>query len=153
MKRRRLKNNIYTSLWSFNCTPGTHGFSTWFISVMRTMKIKSVLFDLSLIRIGAPAVAYNSHNYPQDQDFQLLIGYNGMTGTNKFASPMFFTAPPAPVNTGDYLILTRPQQVQFNSFFVSERLDFTFSANNYTAADIFQYNFTLAVETEENINY
>lgn len=150
-------NKVYTAVIDFLCPAGTHGFPFFFESNLRNLKIKSILLDVNLEHTSAAGtVYYNSHNYPTAQNFILSVGNNVLGGTsNKFATALIFPAAPGLTvyNTGDYFELSQAGQYHFDSFFIDQRLDFTFTATNLTAADLFRYFISLAIETEEQINY
>lgn len=152
-----MANSVYTAVMTYSRAAGSGGFPFWLATNLRTLKVKSILLDVSVLWVsGAGSTVHNSTNYPDQQEFSLTVGWNVAAGTfNSFAKSFVIPAMAGLTinDTGNYFKLVQSGQYLFNCFFVSERLDFTFDATNYTAADLMRYNINLVVETEENINY
>lgn len=152
-----MANSVYTAVMTYSRAAGSGGFPFWLTTNLRTLKIKSILLDVSVLWFaGGVSTVHNSTNYPVEQEFNLTVGWNVGGGTfNAFAKPFIIPAMAGLLveDTGNYFKLVQSGQYLFNCFFVSERLDFSFNATNYTAADLMRYNINLVIEIEENINY
>lgn len=138
-----MSNRVYSAQFNISVPANGNGGSSFSIqSVGREISIKSVFL--------AWYIAVNATGLPKpwrsvaDQSIYLQIG----SINNKLAAPFRYVSGSLPSANGNYLVMTEPGQLVFNSFFVPNDVAVFFTINNFTAA-IVDHFVNITIETEE----
>lgn len=139
--------NVYIAVWEPSVNPGAV-FNTTFeiFSQRRIMNIRSIALDIQLYNLNVPGVLSFQQN--TTQVMFLEIGSN-----NEKIGKAFNIVSGAPSNNGEKIFISEPKQLQFDSFYVSEKLVFHLKYTNLHAANIFKPKISVIVETNEKIVY
>lgn len=144
-----MANKIYTGGWGTPVLAPAALYSSIFRidNALREMKIKSIHIDLSIMD-ATNNLPVRTEQINNNLVFNLNVGsVNTKIGKN------FEPIAGAPINTFDQFTLTRAGSWYFDSFFISETLDFNIFMQNLDIAISYQAQVYLLVEIEENVKY
>lgn len=124
-------------------------------SVQRTMKIKSIMLQCSVLDTDAGAFRnYNDSIKPLDYRYVLTVGNNGILNSNKIGKALTHTnGAGIGIITGDMFTIFNSGQYLFDSFFISESLDFNFYFENYNTTKARTALTCVILEVESRIYY
>ena len=139
------------SLTSAEVVPGGTSLVRDFnlVNVNREMKIKSISWDfLTQDDVTGKIIPFELLT---DSRIALIIG----DANKKLCEAFTPVLPFAPLYNGGVFYLLRPQQVIFNSFFLTSDLPLRILIDNFITAGAVQINVisTLVIETEQKILY
>ena len=138
-------NSVYCGAIQQNFDTGESLFQNFEIfTAGRTLKIKSISLDIQIFdNITGKVIDF--------RDIGACLFYLKVGNNQKVIGKTFNNFVPGAEN-GICFYLYQPQKIYYNSFFVSETLNFQINFVNI-AANLLTVNISLTVETEENINY
>lgn len=143
-----MANKVYSVNWYRTINTLTNLQTTFNIqSPGRQIKLKSILVNIDVLFV-APAVGHAYLETTQEHTFFLSLG----TAGQKIASAVNVTGGTPINNTGDQIRINKLGQYIFDSFFITNSIDFIFGISNFSAADVI-YDASIIIETEENPIY
>ena len=142
-------NKVYTAGWG---TPSIapldlYGSNFEIFSALREMKIKSIhtVFDIINDTTGKRVGFESDLNQLQ---ISLQVG-----NANTPFSKSFNVTSGSSINNFDTFMITRPDSFYFDSFFISERLEFSLACQNLDAVNNMRASIFLLVEIEEIVKF
>lgn len=140
-------NNVYTAAYSFTLNGGLTFVSNFSIqSVGREIWIKSIAVDWNITdTITGVKIPWRTVT---DQILTLIVGDFGLN-PQQIAKSFRQTGGTPPAFNGNTFRISEPQQLKFNSFFVSNELPLSLQINNLNAANARDHNISILIETQE----
>jgi len=140
-------NNVYTAAYSFTLNAGLTFVSNFSIqSVGREIWIKSIAVDWNITdTITGIKIPWRTVT---DQILTLIVGNFGLN-PQQIAKSFRQTGGVPPAFSGNTFRISEPQQLKFDSFFVSNELPLSLQINNLNAASDRDHNISILIETQE----
>ena len=143
-------NRVYTTVLSENVGPMGIGLGCTFQinNEGRTALLKSILFDLR-IQVQGPPPYYYPIEQNTSQFFALQVLPMPLNITRFSDTFGTINNPAVMLANGATLVMYRPGQLLFNSFFIRNSLRFEWGYNNNDALITFTYFASIIVEIED----
>ncbi len=143
-------NNIYTAYWSNNVPAAGGNVNCQFTirAPQRHLAITHIIIDwFPYFTVSNLRIDFQSTT---TQSFGLAIS---PSVSAKMARTFITTGGTAPTANGDNIIFTFPGSFKFEHFYFTNEILFNLNFSNFDAALAVTHNFSLMVETEEDIIY
>jgi len=143
-----MANSIYTeNIFRVLAAGNTFQYNCEIFSPGRTMKIKSIAIDIQIHN------ATFVQNIPWEQNIYFTY-YCTLGNANNIIGKTLNDLGGDPLqNSGNIFNITRPCQLRFDSFFVSERLAVFFYGLNNHAVNEYHISNSILIEVDEKIKY
>ena len=133
--------NVYSASWNLSIAAGGSAQAQFNIPAQgREFKIRSILIDWLIYH------ALTVYPWRSNPDQMLTVQVGGFP--EKIALPFDITAGSVPASNGQYLILSEPGQIFFNSFYCRNSLPFLININNMNVAGR-DHTLSIAVEVQD----
>lgn len=143
-------NRVYTAEFFNQCAPAANADTRFKINNSnRECYLKSIYFDIAIAKTAAPftPLPLEQNN---TQIFRLVI--SAFPALSLFASTVSDIIPLVNVvRNGTEIVLYRPGQYLWNSFYIKDILQFNFQFYNGDAAITYEYSASLVVEIEDKL--